>query len=53
MKTRRDVLTAALTGVIAGWSFDLFAHGDEKNAKKSGALKKEQKPWGIAGDRGL
>ena len=50
MKTRRDVLALALSGVIAGISFDVFAHGDEKHPKKSAALKKEQKPWGIAGE---
>lgn len=27
-----------------------FAHGDEKHAKKAAPAKKEQKPWGIAGD---
>jgi uncharacterized cupredoxin-like copper-binding protein len=26
------------------------AHGDEAHAKKAGAVKKEQKEWGIAGD---
>ena len=27
-----------------------IAHGDEHAAKKTAAVKKEQKPWGIAGD---
>jgi uncharacterized cupredoxin-like copper-binding protein len=27
-----------------------LAHGDEKHAKKGAVAKKEQKPWGIAGD---
>ena len=27
-----------------------FGHGNEDHAKKTGAVVKEQKPWGIAGD---
>lgn len=27
-----------------------FAHGNEDHSKKAGPVKKEQKPWGIAGD---
>lgn len=50
MKTRRDVLALTLSGLIAGISFEVFAHGDEKYPKKSVALKKEQKAWGIAGE---
>ena len=44
---------ATLMAVLAWFSvaaaIPAFAHGDEHAAKKT-AVKKEQKPWGIAGD---
>ncbi len=47
MKTLTSVLLATL---IAGASTFAFAHTDTPHAKKAGAVKKEQKEWGIAGD---
>lgn len=47
MKTLTSVLLAAL---IAGASTFTFAHTDTPHTKKAGAVKKEQKEWGIAGD---
>jgi uncharacterized cupredoxin-like copper-binding protein len=49
MKTRRTLLiTAALIPASAS---KVFAHGNEDHLKKMGSVKKEQKPWGIAGDK--
>jgi len=42
--------STVLALLIAGASPFVFAHGDEGHAKKEGAVKMEQKPWGIAGD---
>ena len=39
-----------LAGLMATLSTVSFAHGDEDHGKKSGAVKKEQKEWGIAGN---
>lgn len=47
MKTLTSALLAML---IAGASTFAFAHGDAAHAKKTVAVKKEQKAWGIAGD---
>ena len=44
-------LTAAFAiAVITCASSPAFAHGDAAHAKPAAAMKKEQKPWGIAGD---
>ena len=50
MKNRRKLLFAILSVAFVGTSREALAHGDEKKTKKSTAVKKEQKPWGIAGD---
>ena len=42
--------STALTLLIAAASPFALAHGDEGHAKKPGAVKMEQKSWGIAGD---
>ena len=46
MKVWNVLLTAALLGLSLGAS----AHGDDHPKKKTAAVKKEQKDWGIAGD---
>lgn len=43
-------LHALLAATLIGVSFGAIAHGNEDHGKKAGAVKKEQKPWGIAGD---
>jgi len=48
MTTRRTLLIAS--ALSAATTSTVFAHGDEAHAKKTGPVKKEQKPWGIAGD---
>ncbi len=48
MTTRRTLLIASALG--AATSSSVFAHGEEDHTKKPGPDKKEQKPWGIAGD---
>ena len=48
MRYRQLVVLAALISASA----TALAHGDPTHAaKKQAAVKKEQKPWGIAGDR--
>ncbi|WP_341887957.1 cupredoxin family protein [Variovorax sp. YR752] len=37
--------------LIAATSTSARAHGEQDHAKKPAAVVKEQKPWGIAGDR--
>ena len=49
MTTRRTLLIASALSAAATTT-SVFAHGDEAHAKKAGPVKKEQKPWGIAGD---
>jgi uncharacterized cupredoxin-like copper-binding protein len=49
MKSNKQLLRAALiVAALAatGWA---QAHGDEAHSAKAGPVKKEQKPWGIAG----
>ena len=36
--------------LLSAFIGQVFAHGDDHTKKKSVAVKKEQKPWGIAGD---
>ena len=48
MTTRRTLLIAS--AFSAATTSTVFAHSDKPHAKKTGSVKKEQKPWGIAGD---
>ena len=48
MTTRRTLLIASALGAASPSS--VFAHSDEAHADKAAPAKKEQKPWGIAGD---
>jgi uncharacterized cupredoxin-like copper-binding protein len=41
-------LNALLAATLIGTSFGVLAHGNEQHP--SGPVRKEQKPWGIAGD---
>ncbi len=47
------LLSALLAATLLGASLGAMAHGDEDHSKKTaaGPVKKEQKEWGIAGDR--
>jgi uncharacterized cupredoxin-like copper-binding protein len=45
----RPIHIAALAAMLA-FSGAASSHGDEGDSKKPPAMKKEQKPWGIAGD---
>lgn len=47
MTSRRTLIIAAALSATSAST--VFAHGDA-HAKKAGPVKKEQKPWGIAGD---
>ncbi len=47
MKRNLSLFIALLLSAFIG---QVFAHGDEHDKKKPVALKKEQKPWGIAGN---
>ena len=49
MTTRRH--TIALAAALLAQPLAARAHGDEAHKKKAGAPKKEQKAWGIAGER--
>jgi uncharacterized cupredoxin-like copper-binding protein len=49
MTTRRHTIT--LVAALLAQPLAARAHGDEAHNKKSGAPKKEQKDWGIAGER--
>lgn len=49
MKERSHLLAAACVALLAALPSAAFGHGDGKHAKKS-EIRKEQKPWGIAGD---
>ena len=49
MKQFLPVLAALL---LAGFTAQSHAHGDEKTHGKAVAMAKEQKEWGIAGDAG-
>jgi uncharacterized cupredoxin-like copper-binding protein len=50
MSTRRHTL--ALAAALLTTPLAARAHGDE-HQKKAGPVRKEQKPWGIAGERRL
>ena len=47
MKKRTFTLAALMLPIAAPLA---WAHSDKAHPKKAGAVKKEQKPWGIAGD---
>jgi len=49
MNRRTMIMTGAAVGIAAAGS-NVFAHSKDDHGKKSGPVKKEQKPWGIAGD---
>jgi len=53
MKSFSRVLLAALAALAAlvAMAAPAFAHGEKARADQSGPVVKEQKPWGIAGDR--
>ena len=48
--TKRRFVRAALIPVSACLPVLALAHKDEDHGRKPGPVKKEQKPWGIAGD---
>ena len=48
MKKVTHALVATLLAMTA--PVLTYAHGDDDHSKKAGAVKKEQKDWGIAGD---
>ena len=51
MKSKKFLIFLAAISMASLFSpIPTFAHGDEHAAKKPVAVKKEQKPWGIAGD---
>ena len=43
-------LTLFIITVLSAFIGQAYAHGDDHAKKKPAAVKKEQKPWGIAGD---
>jgi uncharacterized cupredoxin-like copper-binding protein len=45
----KPIHTVALAAMLA-LSGGAFAHGNDDHSKKPATVKKEQKPWGIAGD---
>jgi uncharacterized cupredoxin-like copper-binding protein len=51
MTTRRHTL--ALAATLLASPLAARAHGDEAHKKKAAPPKKEQKPWGIAGERNV
>lgn len=48
MATTERMLLAALLGLAPAFA---IAHGDKEHAKPAGPVVKEQKDWGIAGER--
>jgi uncharacterized cupredoxin-like copper-binding protein len=46
----KSIKTLVLAGLIATTSGLSYAHGDEDHGTPAGAVKMEQKAWGIAGD---
>lgn len=47
--SKRTMVSAALAGLLIG-AGAARAHDEKAQAKAAGPVKKEQKPWGIAGD---
>ena len=50
MLSNKHLLRAALIAAALAAAVSAHAHGDAAHAAKAGPVKKEQKPWGIAGD---
>ncbi len=48
---KRRLVAASAAFALTPFSWRALAHGDEDHAKKAAAVKKEQKDWGIAGER--
>ena len=46
----RRIIALSLAATLSVASVAVLAHGEEHNKAKNAAVKKEQKPWGIAGD---
>jgi len=42
--------TIFIIGLVSVFIGQAYAHGEDHTKKKAAAVKKEQKPWGIAGD---
>jgi len=49
MNRRTLVKTSLAFGIVAAGG-NVFAHSKDAHGKSAGPVKKEQKPWGIAGD---
>ena len=47
---RRNLFRSLLAFGFATAGVNVFAHTDNAHKKKAGPVKKEQEPWGIAGD---
>ena len=47
---KRTIVITLLAALLPALNTSAFAHGDEHAKNKPVAVKKEQKPWGIAGD---
>jgi uncharacterized cupredoxin-like copper-binding protein len=50
MSSNPQLLRTAIIVTALATAVSARAHGDEAHAAKAGPVKKEQKPWGIAGD---
>lgn len=50
MHIDKRTMTSAILASFMAMAGAAYAHGDAAHAKKVGALKMEQKAWGIAGD---
>ena len=50
MKTLKTAVSAAILAVFVGVTSGAHAHEKSDQGKKAGAVTKEQKDWGIAGD---
>lgn len=46
----KTMISLSLVAALSVVSVPALSHGDENAAPKKAAVKKEQKPWGIAGD---
>ena len=50
MQSSKRTLLLAASAALLGAATGVRAHGDKDHPQNSGAVKKEQKDWGIAGD---